>query len=122
MLPLLLTACGGKTEEEEETGTEDALILYTSTLMLIRQYTDSISTAPDSLTLSQIYTRFNAKLDSVNFAVEPDTDLNLSEGQNDTLFIEMEKFRALYNQRLQHLERRDTISVSQEADKEPQND
>lgn len=122
MLPLLLTACGGKTEEEEDTGTEDALILYTSTLMLIRQYTDSISTAPDSLTLSQIYTRFNAKLDSVNFAVEPDTDLNLSEGQNDTLFIEMEKFRALYNQRLQHLERRDTVSVSQEADKEPQND
>lgn len=122
MLPLLLAACGGKTEEEEDTGTEDALILYTSTLMLIRQYTDSISTAPDSLTLSQIYTRFNAKLDSVNFAVEPDTDLSLSEGQNDTLFIEMEKFRALYNQRLQHLERRDTVSVSQEADKEPQND
>ena len=98
LLPLCLTGCGNK-EEQQETASPDADLLYASTLKWVRLYTDSISQAPDSL-LIEIYNRFNAGLDSINFAVAPDTDLFLSEAQNDTLFMAVTKLGNLYKSRL----------------------
>ena len=48
-------------------------------------YGDSIRQARDSLEAAELYARFCARLDSINFAVAPNTDLLLTEGENARL-------------------------------------
>lgn len=90
-------SCRHRKGDEEK---DDSDRLYYSTLNLIKLYSDSLKTASDSLTVQEMFTRFNAELDSLNFSVDPDTDLLLSEGENDTMFIELSSLRKLYENRL----------------------
>lgn len=97
-LILLLGSCGGK--QEETSVPDDATLLYHNILTLISEYSDSISHTTDSLTTQEMLTRFNSKLDSLNFAVPSDTDLELSEGENDTIFQQIENLRRIYDSQL----------------------
>lgn len=98
MLVLAASSCGGK--DKDTNCPEPSETLYKLTRELIKTYSDSIQHAPDSLDLSTVFSRFNAKLDSLNFTVPPDTDLKLSEGENDTIFEDLRKLRELYEKKM----------------------
>lgn len=101
---LALCSCHNRDGNTSEDAIPDqASELYESTLRLISLYTDSIEHATDSTQVEDIFARFNARLDSLNFAVPPDTDLRLSEGENDTLYINIENLRHLHDSRLRGL-------------------
>lgn len=79
---LAMVACRSKpvvdTRDESER-------LFRASMTLASAYTDSITAATDSAGAQELYRRFSAKMDSLNFSVPADTDLLLTEGENDTL-------------------------------------
>ena len=95
---LTVLSCGKKATEEEVP--DEQITLYHQTLRLIQVYSDSLKYAVDSVETIDIFSRFNSKLDSLNFTVSPDTDLKLSEGENDTLFNCIQKIRHYYDDKL----------------------
>lgn len=107
---LLAGACTGKPVEEKPDDTDR---LFHETLNLVKIYSDSIKGAPDS-TLNGIYLRFMTRLDSLNFAVEADTDLQLTEGENDTIYSKLMELDSIYRARLS--QRRDTLPENQPED------
>lgn len=72
-------------------------------MMLVRSFADSIANATDSVAATAAFEHFNAGLDSVNFAVPPNTDLLLTEAENDTLYYEITRIRRLYEEKLRQL-------------------
>ena len=105
-LPLfMLSSCGGSTEGEESRPPE-ARKLYVDIWRLTKAYVDSIRMAPDSAAAEGAFERFNARLDTVNFSVPPDTDLLLTEGENDTVFMNLMALRRVYEHKLRSLARR----------------
>lgn len=98
---LLTCSCGGK----EETGIrDDSDLLYGSTVRVARQYADSLRAASDSAAVIEAFNRFNTVLDSINFSVEANTDLLLTEAENDTLYREIMKVKEIYLERLEALD------------------
>lgn len=97
---LLLGACGKgeKTEVPDDTDR-----LYNGTLSLVRAFADSISNAPESAAARNAFVRFNDALDSLNFAVEPNTDLLLTEAENDTVCSQILRLKELYEKRIYQL-------------------
>lgn len=110
---LLLTACGGEKTAPE---VDDSEHLYASTLELINTYSDSISAASDSTEVYRLFAAFNSRLDSLNNSVAPNTDLKLSENQNDTIFMNLMVLTGLFNGKLQAMsgtiEAPDSISTA----------
>lgn len=96
IVPLLM-ACGSKAGEEKP---DDSDMLYKETLRLITLYTDSIGAATDSVGAEEAFAGFSAQIDSLNMAVEPNTDLLLTEGENDTIYRRITALRTLYDNKL----------------------
>lgn len=103
---LILTACAGETEGDEQRRSADADRLFRETLRISRIYADSIRAASDSAAARSAFERFNAGIDSINFAVAPDTDLLLTEGENDTIYRNLMAVRRIYEDKLNALSRR----------------
>lgn len=59
--------------------------LFEESVKLLKLYTDSLSQAKDTALIDGLMIRFREKLDRINNSVPPETDMHLSEGQNDTL-------------------------------------
>lgn len=97
---LILAACSSNNDEK---GDEEARSLYTGTCRLAKIYTDSIRRAPDSTKAIALMERFDERLTELNFNHAPDTDLRLSEGENDTLALLLRRLRASYEARLDSL-------------------
>ena len=97
----LLTGCGGGSDDESRPS--DVKLLYHSIVRLAHVYADSIRMAPDSATAVGAFERFNARLDTINFSVAPDTDLQLTEGENDTIYLNLMAVRRIYDRKLSQL-------------------
>lgn len=95
----MLAGCG-KSGDGDQMPPDDAYVLYHQTNKLLRQYYDSISQAPDSATAIGAFEHLNSELDSLNFSVEADTDLKLTEGENDTTYRNIIAVRKLYDRKL----------------------
>lgn len=81
---LLITAAGCDKKTERKTrGEEDRL--YSESVALIKRYTDSLAATTDSTQIHNLMTHFQDRLDKINNGVSPETDMLMSEGQNDTL-------------------------------------
>lgn len=107
MVPVLLAACEQKTPP---TAAEtDAPRLYAEQVRLLDSYTAKMRAAVDSADIELVFNQLNSRIDSINHTVAPDTDLQLSEAQNDTLLQKMNAFLEAKNNRLKGLGRRDTI-------------
>ncbi len=81
-------ACG-QISTRSTSGEEDRL--YSESTQLIKRYTDSLANTYDSTTIHNLMVHFQDRLDKINNGVPPETDLRLSEGQNDTLAMLIEK-------------------------------
>lgn len=86
-----LSSCVGKKNNSlpDESGE-----LFKKSEQLIRLYIDSITTAKDSTGLINIISNFDSKITNLNYSFPPDTDLKMSEQENDSL---IHLFRKLEN-------------------------
>ncbi|MCM1377124.1 MAG: hypothetical protein NC097_05535 [Clostridium sp.] len=73
--------------------------LYQESVELAREYILKIKNAPDSASVDSLMARYQDIIDSLNFQYPPDTDMKLTEGQNDTLTILSAKLVKTYNTR-----------------------
>lgn len=108
---LISISCRGEQEANDNT---DINTLFKGTCKLTTVYIDSIKTAKDSAELESLMERYDVRVTELNFRVAADTDLRLSEGQNDTIIQLMDSIRKIYDVRrhffAHHKEVVDTIS------------
>lgn len=64
---------------------EQARELYEKSLKLGLIYTDSISCAQDSSEVMRLSNAYEEELTKLNYHYQPELDLEISEGENDTL-------------------------------------
>ena len=86
---LMLESCNMGNGNQDD---GQAAILYDKSVRLITAYTDSMSRAADTIAIQQLSERFEQQLDRLNNNVPAETDLRMSEGQNDTLAYLVEKW------------------------------
>ena len=115
ILGLLLALCACGSGNEEEQGPDEATLLYRKTLALTRLYTDSLRLAPDTMSVQEVFKRFNAAYDSLNLSVAANTDLELGEDRNDTIVIALDRLLETRRQRLQSLYRHPIDTLPQPA-------
>ena len=82
---------------------DDSDRLYSGSLSILRAAADSIAAASDSVEARAIFARANSRLDALALSVAPDTDLLLTEGENDTLFMEVTRLRSVLATRFSSL-------------------
>lgn len=112
LLLVALPSCGGGSDDE--TG-DDSDRLYHETVRLAHIYADSIRNAPDSAAAMGAFAHFQEKLDTLNFSVKADTDLLLTEGENDTIFLNLQAIRKIYDNKLKALMHNHSEAGAEEA-------
>lgn len=108
-----LASCGNK---ETEVGQKDTSVLFTETLRLSESYKREMARANDTLCLDSLIQELGMKLDSLNFAIEADTDLALTEGENDTISVTLLTMREFYEKRKRELTQMPKDSIDDKRD------
>lgn len=106
---LLAASCSSNSEEKSE---QEVRKLFEQTCKLTKLYTDSIKSANDTTAVEALMTRFDERMTDLNFSVTADTDLKLTEGQNDTIASLIAKLRSVYNARLDSVSGRHALPDS----------
>ncbi len=81
----LLLLSGGCKKSGESGASDPSNLLFNKSESLIRLYIDSVKNATDSLKLYEIISHFDNKMTNLNYEFPPDTDLMMSEEENDSL-------------------------------------
>lgn len=66
--------------------------LFAKSKALIELYTDSVKNVADSASFLRMINAFDNKLSKVNFQFPPDTDLDLTFEENDTIIRMLDKY------------------------------
>ncbi|MDE6650686.1 MAG: hypothetical protein K2K45_12230 [Muribaculaceae bacterium] len=82
----------GCTSEKQMKDRSDADDMFRRISALVENYTDKVSAAGDSAAWVQACVEFEDSLDRISFSYPPDTDMLLTEGQNDTVFALMQEY------------------------------
>lgn len=82
---LAMTMLASCSSEKQKKDRRDADDMFGKINALISDYTLKVSEAKDSASWAEACSEFEEKLDKVNFSYPPDTDILLTEGQNDTI-------------------------------------
>lgn len=82
VVSLVAVGCGNGKKVKDRT---EAHELFDAVTTLTKSYTAKIAAAPDSAGWAMLCEEYEDSLDKVNFSFPPDTDLMLTEGQNDTI-------------------------------------
>ncbi len=77
------SSCSSHAEQETQ---REANNLYEETYKLVKLYTDSMRNAPDSAAVAALSANYERRIAKLNFQYKPDTDLDMTEQENDTLF------------------------------------
>lgn len=75
----------GCTKEKKQKDRSEASDMFYRICMLTKEYTEKLNDAPDSSSWALACAEYEDKLDKISFSYPPDTDLLLTEGQNDTI-------------------------------------
>lgn len=89
--------------ENENKQNQDAAMLYKESIELGRSYIDSINLAIDTATVNRLMDDYVEKIDKLNFRYPADVDLEMTEGQNDTLAIISARLVNLRKERIKKL-------------------
>lgn len=95
----IFTACREKKDNSQEILAQS---MYEKTAEVLKRNTDSLRVARDSASVDSIYEACRIHLENLNFSYPADTDLLLSEGQNDTLALLTSKIAKARHARLYH--------------------
>lgn len=87
-----LIAGTGCTQEKNKTDRSQADDMFRRICKLTEEYTDKLEEVPDSADWAAVCTEFEEKLDKISFSYPPDTDLLLTEGQNDTIHVLLQEY------------------------------
>lgn len=105
---LFFTGC----RKEQSTGShEEAARLYAKICKATALYTDSILHAKDTTTLYALLERFEDRLEAINYEALPDTDYNLTEGENDTISMALDSLISARIRRLRELGERKALAI-----------
>lgn len=85
LLPALAIAVAGCRNQGDNVQGEQARALYERSVRIIVKYTDSLAQAHDSATILRMDKNYDEELTKLNYDYPSDTDLAISEGENDTL-------------------------------------
>ena len=95
-----LSGCMSDNKVKDRT---EARGLFRRISSLTRVYTGKVASAPDSASWAQACLEFEDSLEKINFSVSPDTDLLLTEGQNDTIHNLTVKYIEARDRRIQEI-------------------
>lgn len=109
----VLLSCHGKPEHENN---EAARQLFLKSKHLTEEYIDSLEHAKDSTSINRMVENFNVKLTTVNYQFPPDTDLDLTEEENDSLIRMFNRVETTVAKRLKGFaEKETTDSISKDS-------
>lgn len=96
--------CGfGCSQEKKTYDRSDANEMFGKICNLTKEYTGKLTESPDSSTWAATCAEFEDKLDKINFSYPPDTDLLLTEGQNDTIHALMLEYINARDERIHNI-------------------
>lgn len=104
----LICLCSCSRDKEAKL-TDEARELYKKTMKLSTLYSDSISNAKDSTTVNRLFADYDENLTKLNFEYPADADLDMNEGQNDTLIHASRKIVQLRDSMLKEFARRPIV-------------
>lgn len=78
--------------------------LFAKSERIVRMYTDSVRNVRDSASLHRMEEGVNARLSNINYQFPSDTDLRLTEEENDSLIKLMDRLTSLINEKHTQLE------------------
>lgn len=81
----VVSAISGCKQESEKKDRSSADDMFRRIISLTERFTKKVDAASDSSEWAGICREFEDSLDKISFAYPPDTDLLLTEGQNDTI-------------------------------------
>lgn len=79
-------------KEKNRKDRSEAADMFERICRLTEEYTERLISAPDSADLADLCAEFEERLDKISFSYPPDTDLLLTEGQNDTIHTLMQEY------------------------------
>ena len=85
ILSLVCLCVTGCSKEKKHVDRSDAKKMFERICKLTSEYTDILANSADSSSWAKATSEYEEKLDKINFSFPPDTDLLLTEGQNDTI-------------------------------------
>ena len=85
--------------------------LFLKSTRLIEVYTDSIRDVQDSMSFHRMRNEFDDKLAKINFQFPPDTDLKLTQEENDSLIRMLQKLIKVTKEKEKFLLHGDSIST-----------
>ena len=88
------------TNKEKDTKNEDANLLFDKSVELIKDFSQKLSNASDSVQIDSLISTFEKKITELNFSFPPNTDLKLSEQENDSLYKLLRDFETIRNLKL----------------------
>ncbi len=109
----IFASCSKETKHKDRSNANE---MYERICKLTKEYTEKVADSPDSASWAATCVEFEDKLDKVNFSYPPDTDLLLTEGQNDTIYSLMTAYLEARDGRIHRILHpvieTDTLSVS----------
>lgn len=93
------------THLEEQNNDGDAKSLAEQTMVLYQNYIDSISLAKDSVTYNHLISNFENRITKLNYSFPPNTDLNLTFVDNDSIMKLNERLVKIRREKLNELEK-----------------
>lgn len=100
---IVLLCFAGCSQEKKVKDRTQADEMFERICKLTEEYTDKLESAPDSVDWASVCNEFEEKLDKITFSYPPDTDLLLTEGQNDTINILMQEYVKMRGRRIHGL-------------------
>lgn len=90
-MPALILSAGCRNQGNERDHAMAAQ-LFAKSKALIELYTDSVKNVADSASFLRMINAFDNKLSKVNFQFPPDTDLDLTFEENDSIIRMLDKY------------------------------
>lgn len=118
-LIIIALFAGGCRRKDDNNLDREAKELFENSVRLIKSYSDSLKTAGDTARIEYLTNAFDKSLTSLNFKYPADTDLSLSEEENDSMIKLISRIVELRQQRLKELDKNlhlavDTVEVKSE--------
>ena len=91
----------GCSQEKNGKDRSQASDMFEKICKLTEEYTARLEVSPDSADWAQLCAEFEEKLDKISFSYPPDTDLLLTEGQNDTIHHLLQEYVKVRGERIE---------------------
>lgn len=105
---IFLFSCKKNVTKEND---DDARNLFMNTSKLLLELTSELKNSQDSLQVDSLMNLFEHKMIEINFSVPPETDLKLTEEENDSIFKLMNNLKNLQIEMLETFSRIHNDSV-----------